>query len=100
MTLTEAIIKVFTSNSGKWFSSQKLRIELAKELGYYPIEAEFKREFLHIRDTFQFEGKKILKFMEFGAWRYALSDNKYLVNKHDLHLKKANKRSDRRMVNK
>jgi len=89
---------VFIENPGKAIIARVVREMLWKKLGHTIPESEFQREFIHFRDTFQYEGKRVLHVINNSVHRYILTDNRYHIGNHNTVLKKEINRRQRRII--
>lgn len=100
MIIYQTLHKIFTDNPEKWWTTRKLKKELERILKYQVPESEFNREFMILRESLFFNGKKILHWKDTINHYYALSDKKILIAAHNHLLNCSIKRNQRRIVNK
>lgn len=97
MTTQEALARVFIDHIKQPIVAYMVRKHLYDVMKHSIPEAEFKREFLAFRDTFVYNGMKVLHLVEGSVHRYVLSDNKYHISNHNKHLSREIKNRQQRI---
>lgn len=98
METQDGLSKVFIDHIKEPIVAHMVRKYLYEVMKHSIPESEFKREFLAFRESFTYEGMKVLHLREGSVHRYVLTDNRFHVANHNRTLNKEIKNRQKRKV--
>jgi len=99
LRIQTALKDVFIDNCKCAMITRTIKAHLWKKLGYEIPDREFQDEFMHFRETFEYDGMRICHIIPNSVHRYILTDNRYHILNHNHNLKKEINRRKKRIIN-